>query len=115
MSDYFPAPHLSFRAAHPAVATALDALGAASDASGPLSERDRRLVKLGIAIGRESKGGIRSNVRKGQDAGLDAAELHQAAVLAVTTAGLPAAIAAMQAIDEVLVSEAGHTNDDGRA
>jgi alkylhydroperoxidase/carboxymuconolactone decarboxylase family protein YurZ len=115
MPDYLPAPHRSFRAAHPAVATALDALAVASDASGPLSERDRRLVKLGIAIGRESKGAIRSNVRKARDAGLDAAELRQAAVLAVTTAGFPAAIGAMQAIDEVLVSEAGHTNDDGRA
>jgi alkylhydroperoxidase/carboxymuconolactone decarboxylase family protein YurZ len=82
----------------------LDALAASCDDAGPLTERDRRLVKLGIAIGRESEGAVRSNVRKARAAGVDDAAIRQAALLAITTAGFPTAIAGLGWIDEVLVA-----------
>jgi len=106
MSEYLPETYTSFRTAYPEMATNLDAVAAASDAAGPLTERDRRLVKLGIAIGRESEGAVRSNTRKALAAGLDRAAIRQAALLAITTAGFPTAIAGLGWVDEVLTQEA---------
>ena len=48
---YLPRVYRDLRAEQPAVAAAYDALGHACREAGPLSERDQRLVKLGIAIG----------------------------------------------------------------
>ena len=62
-------------------------------------------MKLGIAIGRSSEGAVRSNVRKALDVGVSTDEIRHAALLAITTTGLPAATAAMGWIDEVLGSD----------
>ena len=102
MTDYLPAAYTGFRAAYPELASSLDALAAITDAVGSLSERERRMVKLGIAIGGQSEGAVRSNVRKALAAGVGADEIRQAALLAITTAGFPTAIAALGWVDEVL-------------
>ena len=107
MPDYLPATYTGFRASYPEVASRLDALAAAADEAGSLSERERRLVKLGIAMGGGSAGAVRSNVRKALSAGVDAAEVRQAALLAITTAGFPTAIASLGWVDEVLEAEEG--------
>ncbi|MEK7252452.1 MAG: hypothetical protein AAB198_04260 [Actinomycetota bacterium] len=49
--DHLPEVYSRFRAAFPDVVGAIDVVGAASDTAGPLSEKERRLVKLGIAVG----------------------------------------------------------------
>lgn len=106
MSDYLPDVYLSFRERYPDVAGATDGLGAALDAAGPLDARTRRLVKLGIAVGALAEGAVRSNVRKALAEGATADEIRHVAVLAVTTAGFPTAIAALGWVDEVLASNA---------
>lgn len=45
---------------------------------------------------------MRSNARKALDAGVTPDELRHAAVLAITTRGFPAAVAALGWIDETL-------------
>lgn len=83
-----------------------DALGAAEHAAGPLSERDRRLVKLGIAVGAESEGAVRSHVRKLLGVGTSQGEILHTIVLALTTIGFPATNAALGWAEEVLAEEA---------
>jgi alkylhydroperoxidase/carboxymuconolactone decarboxylase family protein YurZ len=68
--EYLPRVYRDLRAEHPGVAAAYDALGHACRTAGPLSERDQRLVKLGIAIGLSSEGAVRSHIRRGLDEGL---------------------------------------------
>lgn len=102
MTDYLPDAYKTFRERHGAVANGVDALAVAVDGAGPLDPRAQRLVKLGIAIGRSSEGAVRSNVRKALDVGVSNDEIRHAALLAITTLGLPAATAAMGWIDEVL-------------
>ena len=106
MSEYLPDIYVSFRERFPEVAGAQDNLGGALDAAGPLDDRTRRLVKLGIGIGALADGAVRSNVRKALIEGATAEEIRHVAVLAVTTAGFPTAIAAMGWVDEVLDAEA---------
>ena len=101
MSEYLPDVYVRFRQFHPDVADALDRLGAATE-EGPLDQRTQRLVKLGLAIGSEAPGAVRSNVRKALATGLTADEIYHVALLAITTGGFPKAVAAMQWIDEVL-------------
>jgi hypothetical protein len=56
MTDYLPELYQQFERRYPSVKEAFDALGAAEHEAGPLGERERRLIKLGIAVGAESEG-----------------------------------------------------------
>ncbi len=104
VSEYLPSAYLRFRERFPDVAQSLDALGRATEAAGGLDERAQRLVKLGIAIGALAEGAVRSNVRKALALGVDPDDIRQAAVLAISTAGFPTAIAATAWIEEVLAA-----------
>ncbi len=105
MSEYLPEIYVQFRDAYPDVARALDQLGQATQGAGPLDVRTQRLVKLGIALGAQSEGAVRSNARKALEAGANADELRHVALLAISTRGFPAAVAGLAWIDEVLASE----------
>ena len=72
---YLPRVYRDLRAEQPKVARAYDALGRACSDAGPLNEREQHLVKLGIAIGLSSEGGVRSHVRRGLMEGISAEEL----------------------------------------
>ena len=101
---YLPRVYRDLRADNPGIAEAYDALGDACRRAGPLSERDQRLVKLGIAVGLSSEGGVRSHVRRGLSEGIAAGDLLHAITIAIPTAGFPATAAAYQWAREVLDS-----------
>jgi 4-carboxymuconolactone decarboxylase len=106
MTDYLPEVYRHFSDRFPAVKEAFDSLGTAEHAAGPLSERERRLVKLGIAVGAESEGAVRSHVRKLLGVGASQGEILHTIVLALTTIGFPATNAALGWAEEVLDEEA---------
>jgi alkylhydroperoxidase/carboxymuconolactone decarboxylase family protein YurZ len=103
--DYLPDVYVRLRERFPQVAEAVDALGQATAAAGPLDESTQRLVKLGIAIGGVSEGAVRSNARRALEAGVSKAEIRHVAALAISTRGFPAAVAAFSWIEEVLSGE----------
>jgi alkylhydroperoxidase/carboxymuconolactone decarboxylase family protein YurZ len=105
-TEYLPDIYVRFRDRFPEVAAALDKLGDTAAEAGPLDERTRRLVKLGIAVGGMSEGAVRSNVRRALAAGATEEEVLQVAALAVSTRGFPAAVAAFAWMDEVLSAQA---------
>jgi 4-carboxymuconolactone decarboxylase len=105
MSDYLPDVYVRFRERYPGVAQSLDALGKATQDAGGLDARSQRLVKLGIAIGALAEGAVRSNVRKARAVDVSDEDIRQTALLAISTAGFPTAIAAMAWIEEVLAAE----------
>ena len=102
MSEYLPSVYQQFRTTYPEIADALDHLGGVTDAAGPLDDATRRLVKIGIAIGHLAEGAVRSNVRKALDAGASIDSIRHVALLSITTAGFPTAIAGLKWIEEVL-------------
>lgn len=101
-NEYLPDVYVRVRRRFADVAQALDALGSATAAAGPLDEREQHLVKLGIAVGALAEGAVRSNARKAIDAGATPDEVFHVAILAVSTRGFPAAVAAVTWIEEVL-------------
>ncbi len=101
---YLPDIYREFMREFPDIVAAYDGLAAKCHDWGPLDEKTRRLIKLGIAIGSSSEGGVRSHARRALEEGVKNDELRHAVVLALTTAGFPAMIAAMKWVDEVINS-----------
>jgi len=105
MTEYLPEIYQRFEQRFPAVKAAFDELGASEHAAGPLTEKERRLVKLGVAVGAASEGAVRSHVRKLLGIGASPEEILHAVVLALTTIGFPQTNAAVAWAEEVLVEE----------
>jgi 4-carboxymuconolactone decarboxylase len=105
MSEHLPQVYVAFRKGFPEIAQRLDALAIATESAGPLDERAQRLVKLALAVAKESPGAVRSNVRKALEAGDSADEIRHVVLLAITTCGFPTAVASMQWVDDVLGSD----------
>jgi alkylhydroperoxidase/carboxymuconolactone decarboxylase family protein YurZ len=80
---------------------AFQALGAATGAAGPLSEREQRLVNLALAIGGDSEGATHSHTRRAVAEGLSSDELDHVAFLAITTLGWPQAIRGLSWVRDV--------------
>jgi len=102
MMSYLPEIYQEFKQQFLEVAKAYDALAVSCHEWGPLDEKKRRLVKLGIAIGLSSEGGVRSHARRALAEGISPDELRHAVLMAFTTAGFPTMIAAMKWIEEVI-------------
>jgi len=100
MSDKLPPFLEAVVQKYPQVWEAYSRLGEACLAAGPLDERTSRLVKLGIAVGAKLEGAVHSHARRARKLGITEAELEQVALLAVTTLGWPAAMAALSWIQE---------------
>ena len=86
---------------HPDIWAAYSALGKAASDSGPLNERERRLVKLALAIGATSEGAVHSHARRANSEGIEEAALRQVALLAIGPLGLPRAVAAKTWVEDV--------------
>ena len=106
MNEYLPKPYETFVKEHPEVAEAYEKLGVACHTAGPLDDKTRHLIKLGIAATLRSEGGVKAHTRRALVAGASEGELRHAVILSVTTAGFPGMIAAMGWIKEVLDARA---------
>ncbi len=100
---YLPKKYTDFTKEHPEIFDAYKALGkACREKGGPLSEKEQDMIKLGIALGANSRGGVMSATRKALRAGATAEEIRHAVLLGLTTTGFPNMIAAMAWVNEVL-------------
>ena len=102
MKTKIPGRFQRFVEEQPKVAEAYAALGSACQASGPLDDRARVLVKLGVAIGMQHEGAVHSHTRKALEAGASADEIRHVAILSTTTIGFPRMMAALSWIDDIL-------------
>lgn len=109
MAQKIPDRFTSFRAANPEIAEAFETLGRLVHETGPLSERERRLVKLGISIGVNTEGAVHSAVRNALSGGCSPEDLAHAARLGITTLGWPRTQAALSWIDDLAPVRAGRT------
>lgn len=84
----------TFRKRYRGVYEAYETLGGAAHEGGPLDQKTRELVKLGMAIGGRLEGAVRSHAQRAREAGATPQEIEHVVLLAVTTAGFPTAVAA---------------------
>lgn len=99
---YLPDIYRKFSEKYPDIFKQYKDLGIACREAGPLSEKDQNLVKLGIALGANSRGGIMSHTRKALASGAAPDEVLQVVLLGLTTTGFPQMMAAMKWVDSVL-------------
>ena len=102
MPSNLPQPVEDFRTEYADVWKAFAELGDQCHKAGPLDEKTRRLVKVALTIGAGLEGGTHSAVRNALASGVKPDELQHAAVLGITTIGLPATIRALTWIDDCL-------------
>ena len=102
-----PSFYSEFRAAHPDVVAAYEALGDAARRSGPLSPGEAALVKLAFAAGARLEGAIHSHTRRALEEGVAPEALRHVALLAITTLGFPRAMAIRAMIEDQLAKSKG--------
>ena len=102
---YLPKIYENFQRQFPQVFDDYKQLGISTRQAGPLDEKSQDLIKLGIAIGANSRGAVMSHTRKALAAGATADEIKHAVLLALTTTGFPNTMAAMVWTEEVLSKE----------
>ncbi|MBE0555657.1 MAG: carboxymuconolactone decarboxylase family protein [Proteobacteria bacterium] len=86
---------------YPDVAWAHEKLGTTVHTAGPLTHRERLLVKFALAVGARLEGGAHAQVRRALESGVTGDELRHVALLAIPTIGFPPSMAAMSWIDDI--------------
>jgi alkylhydroperoxidase/carboxymuconolactone decarboxylase family protein YurZ len=99
---YLPDKYKNFSKEYPEISEIFKDLGIKVRESGPLDEKSQNLIKLGIAVGSSSRGGVMSNTRKALESGCSKEEIKHAILLSLSTTGFPAMIAALNWANEVL-------------
>jgi 4-carboxymuconolactone decarboxylase len=103
--EHLPGIYQHFEDAFADVHAAHQELARRCYAAGAIDERTARLVKLGIAIGAQSDGSVRSHARRALQEGHSPEELRHVAVLSLTTIGFPHMSAGLEWIEEVVSKE----------
>ncbi len=104
----------NFRQQHPSVWESFSKLAEECHNTGPLEDKNRRLIKVALAIGAGLEGATHSAVRHALDAGVTQEELDHLAVLAITTLGFPSAMRALSWVHDqeprtsVASADSGH-------
>jgi AhpD family alkylhydroperoxidase len=96
-----PKNHQSIARQYPHFMAALDALGEAAAAAGPLSEKTRHLVQLGAAAAIRSEGAVHSHARRALAAGATPEEVRHAVITATSTIGFPNVMAALSWVNDL--------------
>lgn len=101
-----PKQFQKFTKTFPKVARAYEDIGEAVHGAGPLDEKTRALIKIGISTGARLEGAFHSHVRKALKAGTSIEEIQHAVIIALPTIGLPSTMAAMSWLDDVASGKA---------
>jgi alkylhydroperoxidase/carboxymuconolactone decarboxylase family protein YurZ len=99
---YLPKIYEKFAEEFPEVFEPFKKLGGACRKAGPLDAKCQNLIKLGISIGINSRGGVMSSTRKAMESGATREEILHAVILGMTTSGFPNTIAALAWVEEVI-------------
>ncbi len=99
--DKIPERYLRFMEKYSEIGRAYKDLGKAVHSAGPLDEKTRALIKVGISGGAMLEGAFHSHVRKAVKAGASEEEIRHVALLSLPTIGFPSMMALMSWIDDI--------------
>ena len=81
---------------------AVENLGKAAKAAGPLDEKTSHLIRLAAAAAIGSEGALHSHTRRALEAGAKPDEIYHALILLTSTIGFPRVSAALSWADDVM-------------
>lgn len=105
MADIPNNQYQKIKARHGELFEALENLGRAAKAAGPLDTKTAHLIQLGSAAALRSEGAVHSHTRRALDAGASAEEIYHAIVLLTSTIGFPNIMAAVSWADDVIEAD----------
>lgn len=86
---------------YPKLLGAYESLGEACRTAGPLEGKTLALIKLAVAVGARLEGAVHSHTRRSVEAGATIDECRHVVLLATTTIGFPAMMAALSWVEDV--------------
>jgi 4-carboxymuconolactone decarboxylase len=95
MAKKLPKHYLRLKERYRKVVDAVETLGLAAKAAGPLDEKSAHLIQLAAAAAIRSEGSVHSHVRRALEAGASPEEIRHALVLLTSTIGFPTVAAAL--------------------
>ncbi len=99
---YLPDIFKKFVERHREISEALLKVGELCSQAGPIDNGTQHLIQMGIAVGANSQGAVRSHARRALDAGATKEQVLQTVLLSATIVGFPAMIAAYGWLEEVI-------------
>jgi len=109
-----PRSYEAFKRSYSQIWQAYDRLGGLLHEAGPLDEKSRELVKLGISIGAKLEGAVHSHTARALKAGATADEIRHVILLGLTTVGFPSMMAALTWVEDVLKKASPRAKRGGR-
>jgi 4-carboxymuconolactone decarboxylase len=99
---YLPDIFKTFVERHREISETLLKVGELCYQAGPIDQINQHLIRMGIAVGSNSQGGVRSHARRALDAGATKEQVLQTVLLSATIVGFPAMIAAYGWLEELI-------------
>ncbi len=97
-----PSQYLTIQKRYEGFIKAVEDLGKASKAAGPLAKKTAELIQLAAAATVHSEGSVHSHARRALEAGAKPDEIRHAVVLLTSTIGFPSVSAALSWVEDVL-------------
>jgi len=97
-----PDQYLSIKKKFKSYFRAVDNLGKAARAAGPIDEKTSHLIQLAAAAAVKSEGAVHSHTRRALEAGAKPEEVQHTILLLTSTIGFPNVSAALSWADDVL-------------
>lgn len=97
-----PAHYSKLKERHGNLIDAVETLGKAVKAAGPLDAMTAELIQLASAVAIRSEGSVHSHTRRALTHGATPEQVRHAAVLLTSVVGFPAVAAALTWIDDVI-------------
>ena len=94
--------YLKTKARYAELFSAVEALGKACKAAGPIDEKTAQLIQLASSAALHSEGAVHSHTKRALDAGATSDEIHHAIMLLTSTIGFPSVMAAISWVDDVI-------------
>ncbi len=99
---YLPDIVKTFVERHREISETLLKVGELCSQAGPIDQVNQHLIRMGIAVGAQSQGAVRSHARRALDAGATKEQVLQTVLLSSTIGGFPAMIAAYGWLEELI-------------
>jgi len=100
--EKLPKMYRDIRKRYPKLLAAVENLGKAARAAGPLNRKTSHLVQLAAASAVHSEGSVHSHVRRALEAGAKKEEIYHTLILLSSTIGFPAVTAAISWADDII-------------
>lgn len=102
MTQQLPELYLKLKDRHADLIEAVETLGKAARAAGPLDDKTGHLIQLGAAAAIHSKGSVCSHAARALGSGATPAEIRHAIIMLTSTIGFPTVAAALSWVDDML-------------